>query len=793
MAVDLTGQPFFPRPERAGRVVCGLLGLSAHTCHPFLRDGSPGPAAGGRRRAHPHPVRRPREAGPGAGTAALRFRFRFLGRGGAARGGAARGRPGRLGPGPGPGPKVGPGPGPGVMPLLSPAMALSTQALRVLCASGGSLELSELRQQLPGRPRAELLEPVLRDTERFTLLRRPAEEAADTEEEVVVVVATSALRLCPEHGAGCQGRCGRLHLCKYHLKGLCRNQQARKECKFVHDFYTDHNHHVLKRYGFENFSSNELRQLLLQNDPSLLPEVCLHYNKGDGPYGSCTFKETCTKLHACQYFLRGQCRFGSSCKRSHDLLKSESYKKLKRQGISPDIIQKLPSIYRNMYAIQNNNGSVYDIEDNKSSPCKERKHSSSQESSSTNNDESEQICLYHLYKSCGFKDKCTRTHFHLPYRWQVFEGNTWKDFKNMEEIEKEYCDPKNIRSSNVVTESGYGLSCISFLNMYCGFGKVRRLSTASSVTRPPHFILTTEWIWYWKDEYGVWKEYGKKDDDHAAATVNSDDLEKAYIAKSTPKLHFKAGKHEYELNFGAMIQKNLRYTTEREVCRRPKFVSQTDVEKARARGCKRTEEFKGIPAHWDKSALPDLGFKLIDLDSSSDEYKKVKADFQRTMPKTVIKRIRRVQNPSLWELYQWQKEKMQKSNGGKTDERFLFHGTSKKHIDAICQQNFDWRICGLHGTVYGKGSYFARDASYSDNYCREDSSPKTMFLARVLVGEFTLGNSSYVIPPLKDGQNFYDSCVNNFSNPSIFVIFEKQQIYPEYLIEYVDQISARLW
>lgn len=48
---------------------------------------------------------------------------------------------------------------------------------------------------------------------------------------------------------------------------------CRKECKFVHDFYTDHNHHVLKRYGFENFSSNELRQLLLQNDPSLLPEV----------------------------------------------------------------------------------------------------------------------------------------------------------------------------------------------------------------------------------------------------------------------------------------------------------------------------------------------------------------------------------------------------------------------------------------------------------------------------------------------------------------------------------------
>lgn len=51
---------------------------------------------------------------------------------------------------------------------------------------------------------------------------------------------------------------------------------------------------------------------------------------------------------------------------------------------------------------------------------------------------------------------------------------------------------------------------------------------------------------------------------------------------------------------------------------------------------------------------------------------------------------------------------MQKSNGGKAaDERFLFHGTSKKDIDAICQQNFDWRICGLHGTVYGKGCFSA--------------------------------------------------------------------------------------
>lgn len=51
-----------------------------------------------------------------------------------------------------------------------------------------------------------------------------------------------------------------------------------------------------------------------------------------------------------------------------------------------------------------------------------------------------------------------------------------------------------------------------------------------------------------------------------------------------------------------------------------------------------------------------------------------------------------------------QKGQMQKRNGGKVvDERQLFHGTSANFVDAICQQNFDWRVCGLHGTSYGKG------------------------------------------------------------------------------------------
>lgn len=104
------------------------------------------------------------------------------------------------------------------------------------------------------------------------------------------------------------------------------------------------------------------------------------------------------------------------------------------------------------------------------------------------------------------------------------------------------------------------------------------------------------------------------------------------------------------------------------------------------------------------------------------------------------------------------------------------------------------------------GSYFARDAKYSSKFCHttgkhnttlqrhgltppifaSDPPYKTMFLARVLVGEFTVGHPLYCRPPSKDASfiNFYDSCVDDLANPKIFVIFDSNQIYPEYLVEF---------
>ena len=123
------------------------------------------------------------------------------------------------------------------------------------------------------------------------------------------------------------------------------------------------------------------------------------------------------------------------------------------------------------------------------------------------------------------------------------------------------------------------------------------------------------------------------------------------------------------------------------------------------------------------------------------------------------------------------------------NEKRLFHGTSPSAVEAICKQNFDWRLHGKNATKYGEGSYFALNSCYSDAYAtQDDNSSKFMFVAKVLVGSYTMGQSSYRRPPQKDPRNptsdLYDSCVDDTSSPSIFVLFDTDQFYPEYIIEY---------
>ncbi|XP_072290835.1 protein mono-ADP-ribosyltransferase PARP12 [Eucyclogobius newberryi] len=687
--------------------------------------------------------------------------------------------------------------------------------LQALCNNQGSLDFRSLNEQISQHytVEEELLQAILFDDGKIAI--QEGKEKASGGGVIspdCVVVAKTSLRLC--QAKSCQG-CDKLHLCRYYVCGECT---FKEKCKNPHSLTSPENAKILEECDVQGLTEKQLFQLLLQNDPYLLPEICSHYNKGEGESGSCKFTTTCTKLHMCQHFLRGDCTFGSSCKRAH-AIDAQGMKLFKLY--SKENITGLYKIYRNRLIIQGQKARPAALPEGSCPtprPLAQALPSPSKQTSKptgpaslkglSDSDRSE-ICQFFLRRDCKFNERCARVHWHLPYKWEMREGESmkWKSMDNMEEIEKAFCDPANDTSCTDDLTSPSGLMrflsfasssaapSVDFIKMIYGTSPVRRLTTSSSVSHPPNYILTTQWLWYWKDETGAWLEYGQDGTGMALASLTSQTLENVYLTDKNAEIEFTAGKHKYKIHFAGanglqMCQKNMRFNTIREVRRRPHFVSAHEVEAKLKSGSSSSQSSSSsaaaVPSNWDKNALPEIGYKLVPLSTSAKEYHMIEMLFMATMPQSRITRIQRIQNPSLWRVFQWQREQMHKRNDDNpVNEKHLFHGTDKSIVEAICDQNFDWRMCGVHGTAYGKGSYFAQDASYSNKYATGHRG-KVMFVALVLVGDYTKGQGQYVRPPpKKPGTTLYDSCVDNVTNPKIFVIFEKQQVYPEYLIEYI--------
>ncbi|XP_075898941.1 protein mono-ADP-ribosyltransferase PARP12 isoform X2 [Nelusetta ayraudi] len=680
---------------------------------------------------------------------------------------------------------------------------------KTLCDHQGCLDFRRLDETVSRSfTVAEVvMQSVLSDESRIAVLEGKQKAVAnkmfgpDT-----LVVAKTNLRLCQKKSGECS-QCDALHLCRYWVLGDC---SFRDRCKNDHSLVSLHNVDLLRRHDLQELSEKQLFQLLLQNDPWLLPDVCPHYNKGNGPHGSCRYATTCTKLHLCLRFLHDDCKFGATCKRSHNFCPADM-KSLK--GLSQENVRNLYRIYRNKFIITEHQGTRASAAAAPVVHSKSRSPAASVSSSPPLTDaDKNEICLFFIRRNCSFKDRCARVHWHLPYRWQVYDDSIskWIDLQCMEDIERAYCDPERdsngsqasspvtgiFRFLNIQSNPPADEPSVDFLTMTYKGSPVRRLSTASSASKPPHFILTTEWLWYWKENTGKWVEFGQ-DGSETSASVSSQTLENVYLADKNAQVPFSAGKQQYVIDFNSagqqMYQQNVKFKTKREVKRRPRFVSAPDVEEklkgVTSQSSSSSALSESVPPNWDKNAIPDYGYRLVPLTKSAKDYGSVEMLFKRTMPSSTITSLERVQNTSLWKVFQWQREQMEKRNGGKAvNQQYLFHGTDASLVEAICEQNFDWRMCGVHGTAYGKGSYFARDASYSNRYSgvKIGTRNKIMFVALVLVGEYTKGTAAYVRPPHKsDGKTFYDSCVNQTSDPSIFVIFEKQQIYPEYVIKYV--------
>ncbi|XP_035282849.1 protein mono-ADP-ribosyltransferase PARP12-like [Anguilla anguilla] len=437
-------------------------------------------------------------------------------------------------------------------------------ATSILCCNKGSMDFLQLHRKV--FQRFEITEDdfwyIVRKCPRFAVVKNTSDRTSEEWSSDYMIVAKTSLRICKNYTKYECSDCQELHLCKYFVYGNCRYGKGRKQCKFSHNVRSEHNYPLLRECTLHELHEEDLFLLLLQNDPTLLPEVCSHYNKGAGPYGACTFKAGCTKLHMCQHFIQDNCMFGHKCKRLH-MIDEYGRRMLEERGLSGDIIHDLPFIYKNVFRLT---APPYTSREGIAEPVVRP---------AVQSEERSEICLHFLRRNCRFQDQCIRIHFNLPYKWEVFDGECWRDLRRMEEIERAYCDPRNTHSP--------GSRPVDFLSMTRDSDPVRRLSTASSVTKPSHYILTTEWLWYYKGDHENWIEYGRPDDKQRVTSVSSRELEAAFLTDSNAEVTVMKGHRQYFLSFQDMYQRNPKHNTKRRVRRRPRFVSITEVENKIAR------------------------------------------------------------------------------------------------------------------------------------------------------------------------------------------------------------------
>ncbi|XP_017275610.1 protein mono-ADP-ribosyltransferase TIPARP isoform X2 [Kryptolebias marmoratus] len=435
----------------------------------------------------------------------------------------------------------------------------------------------------------------------------------------------------------------------------------------------------------------------------------------------------------------------------------------------------------------------------------------------THQADSVDICVDFLQGLCVYGNDCAHHHTVLPYHWQIRRSGsqTWQSVADdsQEQLERLYCNPDNeqvsLKYQGRVFTLNFGTMQVCDLEFDC----VRRLTTPPSslpmsATNPnPTPSCHTVWKYYCRDNFG-WREYSEP-------VVKL--IEEA-SSRGLKEVRFITLQNQYILNIKEGFQQNAVFGFRRQIKKRPMFMSSVmltphlqtlgglslsplsssssapaSLDASHPLSPTTTNPPSLFPETWLPMAMSQ-DFLRVPVSREDRSYRTVHSLFHKTVSETKFRiiKIQRVQNPFLWEKYKRKKEYMSRRMSEMDrllSERHLFHGTSADVVDGICKHNFDPRVCGKHATMFGQGSYFARKAVYSHNFSKR--SPKgvhCMFLAKVLTGRFTVGNPSMRRPPpinpRDPSSDLFDSCVDNWVDPQIYVIFNDDQSYPYFIIHY---------
>jgi hypothetical protein len=131
------------------------------------------------------------------------------------------------------------------------------------------------------------------------------------------------------------------------------------------------------------------------------------------------------------------------------------------------------------------------------------------------------------------------------------------------------------------------------------------------------------------------------------------------------------------------------------------------------------------------------------------------------------------------------------------NEFYLFHGTSAEKAGIIAQYGFDERMAHLNG-LYGAGSYFAINVCKSHQYSNtaHNSGNHVMLVCRVIMGipfcthaqhtNERRAPDNHATPGRPYDSIFAESGVarRGAQNHNEYVVFDRSQVYPEYVVHY---------
>lgn len=199
-----------------------------------------------------------------------------------------------------------------------------------------------------------------------------------------------------------------------------------------------------------------------------------------------------------------------------------------------------------------------------------------------------------------------------------------------------------------------------------------------------------------------------------------------------------------------------------------------------------------LPSIWQRGG--DDQFRFI-VPKGTDEYNAIIGKFDEEMKGNYgeILKLERIQNERWYMQYMAHWRHFKKRLNEDTEKR-LYHGCLETSTDPIIQDCFNRSFAGVNGMIlfypfilyiyvyllgvlYGVGVYFSKNATYSNGYAQPNANgERCMFVARVLVGKTTLGNSSMKTRPVG-----FDSTTDG---NHMTVTYHDAQAYAEYLITY---------